>query len=224
MSDRSYEQRLPFLLENPYPFRLAGIVLTVLGVTEIARLLYCLETGLEYGSIAYLILIPGLILLTGSAKAAWCIRWVCLFVAITALVLVLLTPFWMPLHQLITDYQSAPAVMLAYIGYTLARIALLLWVYLKLDSRDALRRYQEVSMSVRMPITAIQAGMMCGIALCWSLLLSEGEEGISTSGMQNRFEYGASYIILTNQGVDKSLFASPDRPRNTPDRDDADPD
>lgn len=136
--------------------RRVGITLVMVGVMDIAYMIYCIAHHLNYASsLNIFAVIAGIYLLRSNLRVANIIAWFAAFMVVGAIGGILfILPFCLPLGLLLTSIRENPIqdVLSIVIGTFL--IAYLIWVYLQLRTSQILQAQVAAGVKERKPWTA----------------------------------------------------------------------
>lgn len=112
-----------------------GTVLTVVGVFDIAVMIYCLANGISYSSSFNIFaVIAGIFLRKGSLRAASLVRWFSAFLFAALISLVVAWPFLQPLDLTLTQLRLKPVSFFFTLLFLVFLLSLLYWVIKELVS------------------------------------------------------------------------------------------
>jgi len=169
------------MTETPHLTQLkrVGAVLLAVGVLDIAYLIYCVATGINYSSSFNIFaVIAGALLVRGSLRAASAVRWFGTFMLAAIAATALAWPLIQPLDLTITQVRLAPLQALASLGFLAFLVALLGWVCTRLGSAEILAARSAAgrkSRDLRIPAVA-GVGLVLAMAALIPLPL-KGESG-----------------------------------------------
>jgi hypothetical protein len=143
--------------------RQAGLALILVGLYDVARLVYLVVTqqALFYTSFGMLLLIPGIPLFRGSLRAAWWTAFLAAIVLGAMLGYAAFLPVFFSPVILVPAFRSYPLVMGKGTALVLLQFAVTVWVFLKVTSlpvQAAAAREKEVRVR---PVY----GLLFGLAL-----------------------------------------------------------
>jgi hypothetical protein len=158
-------------------FKKIGIVLLVIGIIDLAVLLFCLAKGYYYSSnFNILAIFPGIFLIRSSVKTARFMRWLSLFGGILALGMYLIVLLSKPLDLILVQLKLNTYVTLIDFVMGVFLIGVLFWVYQQLSNAESLSALAAAGYKTGKPKSAIIAGLIIVIiAGVSSYLLLTGE-------------------------------------------------
>ena len=162
------------------PFRKAGIVLLIIGITDIGVMIYCIANKISYSSSFNIFaVIAGILLMKGGVKTARVIRWFSAFFVIAFIGMIFLFPITMPIQLLTTQIKLNPIGMLGLYAFSLIFIGVLIWVFMQLSTPAALAKLGQAGYKTGKPKSALYAAlgiMVLGGVLFALLFNSESAE------------------------------------------------
>jgi hypothetical protein len=106
-----------------------GAVLVVVGLIDIAAMIYCIANGISYSSsIGIFAVIAGFFLLRGSLRAASIVRWFAVFMLAGFLALVVAWPFMQPIGLTLTQVRLNSDFAIVVAALMALLLVLLFWV------------------------------------------------------------------------------------------------
>jgi hypothetical protein len=187
-----------------------GAVLVVVGLVDIAVMVYSIANRMSYSSSFNVIAVAaGIFLLRGSLRAASLIRWLAVLILACILAGQIVWPLLQPLDLTITQLRLAPAAFLPAIGVTTLAICLLLWVSWELGREPIQAAIANAGIKrrdMRIP-AATGAGLVlaAGIVLLAFLRTSDDSEHARVmaeqqAGANYHFNVRALNVFKSNQG------------------------
>ena len=106
-----------------------GGVLLVVGLVDIAVMIYCIAKGIPYSSSFNIFaVIAGVFLLRGSLRAASVVRWFAVFMLTAFFAFLIAWPFMQPLDLTLTQLRLNPGASVATVALMAFVLGLLFWV------------------------------------------------------------------------------------------------
>lgn len=106
-----------------------GTVLLVVGLVDIAVMIYCITNGISYSSSFNIFaVIAGVFLLRSSLRAASVVRWFAVFMFAAFVVLLIAWPFMQPLGLTLTQLRLNPGGSVVTVALMAFVLGLLFWV------------------------------------------------------------------------------------------------
>ena len=171
-----------------------GTVLLVVGLLDIAVMVYCIVQRISYSSSFNIFAaVAGVFLLRGSLKAASLVRWFAAFFLSCLVTLPFAWPFIQPIDLTHTEVRLEPLSAIAVLGLLSFIAALLVWLYRQLGSALVLQAQAEAGLKVRdmrIPM-ASGTGLVLLFAIALPLLLG-GESGTKAKAIAQQ-QLGAAY-------------------------------
>jgi hypothetical protein len=119
-------------MENHDPFttlKRVGVVVLVLGLIDIAVMVYCIVNGIAYSSgLNVLAVVAGIFLIRGSLRAASIIRWFAFFFAGAVIAALVALPFLQPVDLTLTEIRLNPVTSIASAIYLVIYLVLFFWI------------------------------------------------------------------------------------------------
>lgn len=171
-----------------------GLVLVVVGVLDIAYMIYCVSQGQSYSSSFNIFsVIAGIFLLRGNLKAVRFITWFSAFALTGFAGALLLFPFQKPLDLWATELRLHPVGTSASVLFGVAAVALLAWVYTQLRTPIVVEARMAAGQKAAPPklAFALGASLVLGLAIMVPLTLG-GESGVKAIEVA-KAKHGASY-------------------------------
>jgi hypothetical protein len=113
----------------------AGAVLLVVGLVDVALMVYAIATSVSYSSSFNLFaVIAGILLLRGSLRTASAVRQVCLFLVGVFISIAVLAPVVLPLGLLVVQVQTDPLALVGSLALFVCVLVMLLWLIRLLDA------------------------------------------------------------------------------------------
>ncbi len=173
-------------------FKKIGWVLLVLGIIDLAILIFCLFTERYYSSnFNVFAIVPGLFLLRGSVKTARILRWFSPFAVLIASGFFTITTISKPLDLILAQVMLNTFVTLVDFGALLIFVGVLIWVYRQLNSEESVLALSKAGYKTGRPLSAIIASLVIVI--------------IAGVG---------SYIVLTGETAEKAKRLAAERVGN----------
>ena len=109
-----------------------GSVLLVVGLIDIAVMIYCIANGISYSSSFNIFaVIAGIFLLRGSLRTASVVRWFAVFMLSGFVALLISWPFMQPLDLTLTQLRLNPGASVAAVALVAFVLSLLFWLKCK---------------------------------------------------------------------------------------------
>lgn len=106
-----------------------GTVLLVVGLVDIAVMIYCITNEISYSSSFNIFsVIAGVFLLRGSLRAASVVRWFAVFMFAALVALLIAWPFIQPLGLTLTQLRLNPGASVAAVALMAFVLSLLFWI------------------------------------------------------------------------------------------------
>ncbi|GGC66018.1 hypothetical protein [Undibacterium terreum] len=176
-----------------------GRVLVIIGVIDIAAMIYCIANGVSYASsLNIFALIAGIFLLRGSLRAASIVRWWIIFALPAMVVFSIVSPLSQPLGLTLVQMRLAPASYFGQLSLSIAVCALMFWVIRQLGrppvlaARLASGRPQR---DIRIPLALGTVIAIGGAGLV--VMLLGGQSAAHASSLVAE-QMGAHYRYYTN--------------------------
>lgn len=155
----------------------AGMVLMVVGVIDIAVMIYVVANGNAYSSSLNLFaLIAGIFLWRGSLRAASVVRWLAWSTLPAMLLMTIATPGLQPWNLTLTELRLFPGTMLMAAALTIGQCALIAWLVRELGRGELLAARVAAGRplrNMRIPFGLGVAGSLAGLFMIAHLLSGE---------------------------------------------------
>ncbi len=163
--------------------RRAGIVLVVIGLIDIAVMIYCIVSNASYSSsFNVFAVIAGVFLIQGSLKAASIIRWLSALMLSGFLLMSVVYPFIQPFGLTLTQIKINPIGFFSSIILGILVICLLIWLVRELGKESVVEARRAAGRKIRnIKIPFILGGLMAIIAGVSLILMLNGESGKKAS-------------------------------------------
>ncbi len=187
----------------------AGAVLVLVGLVDIAVMIYCIANGISYSSSFNIFaVVAGVFLIRGSLRAASIVRWFAVFMLSTFVSLLLAWPLLQPLGLTLTQIKFHPIPSAVTAALMAGILALLFWLAKVLGSEPVQAARAEQGRKLRkMWIPAgIGVGMVAVLGISLTLLLGGESAEHATSiarqqvGEGYQFYVGTLNVVHTQQG------------------------
>ena len=186
------------------PFKKAGIVLLIVGIIDIAFMVYAIANKVSYSSSFNIFaVIVGILLLRGSARTARVVRWFSIFLTVAFVGVLIVVPLATPLDLLVTQWKLHTAQSLGSIVFGLAAIGLIIWVYRQLSTSESLGVLSEAGFRTGRPTSAYIAGsVLLALAAGLSIGFLNGEtarkaEALAEEQLGPRYSYHVSSMSMS---------------------------
>ena len=180
----------------------AGAVLLVVGLIDVAVMIYCIINSVSYSSSFNIFAVAaGIFLLRGNLRAASIVRWIAVFMFSAFSGLLLVWPFMQPIDLTLTQARLSPLASAASLALMAFVLALLLWLYRELGRAPILEARVAAGRKVRdMRIpAAVGAGCVVAIAIFLTVLLG-GETAAKAKALaQQQLGTGYNYHVSSLQ-------------------------
>jgi len=149
-----------------------GVVLIVVGLLDIAFMVYCIANRLSYSSsFNVFAVIAGVFLLRGSLKTASLVRWFAVFMLVGCVSLLVIALFIAPFGLIRVWIGLRPLSAVSVLGLPSLLIALLYWLVKELGSPAVLAAIAQNGVKQRNPriaaIVGLGLGVVAGVAIWW---------------------------------------------------------
>jgi hypothetical protein len=155
--------------------RRSGWALIVVGLLDIASMIYSISRGIAYSSsLNIFAVVAGFFLLRGSLVAAGAVRWFAVLLLSSACSLLLVWPFMQPVGLTVAQLRLSPLLAAASAAFGLALLAFLYWTQRQLGSPAVLAAHAAAHRSIasmRIPV-ALGAGLVILLAFIVPSLLA----------------------------------------------------
>ncbi len=149
-----------------------GRVLVVIGIADIAAMIYCLLHHIDYGSAFNIFaVIAGILLVKGSLRTAAYVRWVALLMLTVAIGFVLAVPFLQPIGLTAAEIRLNPGRSGAVIAAIAFTLALLYWIAQALNRPPVLAAASSAGVSRLNARTPVSIGATLIALMLVSILL-----------------------------------------------------
>lgn len=172
----------------------AGTVLIVVGLLDIAVMVYCIVQRISYSSsLNIFAVVAGLFLLRGSLRAASLVRWFAVFLLSCLFTLLFVWPFVQPIDLTLTEVRLNPLSAIASLGILILVTALLVWLCLQLGNALVLQAQATAGLKVRDMRVPVASGSGLVLLLAISLPLLLGGESATKAKSIAEQQLGSSY-------------------------------
>jgi hypothetical protein len=146
--------------------RLAGLVLVIAGLVDIAALAYSLSQGTDYpAGWGLFALASGALVFRGSLLAAFVVRWVACLALAASMALLLGMPMMQPFSLTFTQLRLNQGPTLDTVAITTAVLALLAWLVWQLGRAPIRAARQSAGLPQRSMLVPVLAGVAMVIVL-----------------------------------------------------------
>lgn len=112
----------------PFLKRVGGVLLVV-GLIDIAAMIYCIANRMSYSSSFNIFaVVAGILLIRGSLRTASIVRWFALFMLSAFVALLVVLPFMQPASLMLTQLRLSPGTSFAIAAVMVFVLSLLFWV------------------------------------------------------------------------------------------------
>lgn len=187
-----------------------GAILLVVGLIDIAVMIYCIANRISYSSSFNIFaVVSGIFLLRGSLRAASIVRWFSVFMLAAFVSLLIAWPFMQPFSLTLTQLRLNPGTSFAAFAFVVFVLGLLIWLTRELGrepimaARASAGRKQR---DMRIPAAA-GLGLVIVIGIFMALLLGGDSANRAKSmaeqqvGPGYRFHVSSLNIAKNNQGT-----------------------
>lgn len=141
-----------------------GVVLTAVGVLDIAYMVYCITHGRGYSSSFNILAVAaGLFLWRGNLAAARVVEWLTAFLLAGFLTVFLTFPFLRPLDLWAAEFQADPVGLPVSLVVGAALLVLLFWVYRRLREAPVLQARTQAGQRAAPPRLAFAVGIVLAL-------------------------------------------------------------
>jgi hypothetical protein len=192
----------------------AGIVLIIIGVLDIAYMIWCVRNGHSYSSSFNIFaVIGGVFLVRGSLKAA---RWISMLLSFAlgaSLCAVVAIPFMLPLGYWLAVFRNDGIGATLGVLFAVGMVVLLYWLRRELQSPEVVRAQVEAGVPRAKIVQPIVAGIVLVVAVVvfLTLLLRGGtaREAIRRAEQQfgGNYHYVVTNLQIQSNMRERSVFA-----------------
>lgn len=187
-----------------------GAVLLVVGLIDIAIMIYCIANRISYSSSFNIFaVIAGIFLLRGNLRAASIVRWLSVFMASTFVALLIAWPFMQPVTLTLTQLRLNPGASFATFAFMAFVLGLLIWLTRELGREQVMAARASAGRKqrdMRIPAAA-GVGLVIVVGIFMALLLG-GETADRAKSMAEqqigpgfRLHVSSLNIAKNNQGT-----------------------
>lgn len=188
----------------------AGLVLVVIGAIDIAVMIYCIASGINYSSSFNIFaVVAGVFLLRSSLRAASAVRWLAVFMLAALAATILAWPFMQPFDLTLTHVRLAPGQAVRAFAFFAFAIGLLGWLNRQLGTQEILAARAAAGRKVR--DLRVPAALGFGLVLLMTAIVPlflEGDTGVKAKGIAEQ-QLGGDYkyhvsslrVAKTSQGT-----------------------
>jgi hypothetical protein len=187
-----------------------GTLLLVIGLIDIAVMIYCIANRISYSSSFNVFAIgAGFFLLRGSLRAASIVRWFAVFMLAAFVASLIAWSFMQPFALTLTQFRLNPGKSFATFAFMAFLLGLLVWLIKELGREPVLVAHTSAGMKqrdMRIPV-AIGVGLVIAMGIFMALLLG-GESADRAKSMAEqqvgsgfRFHVSSLNIAKSNQGT-----------------------
>jgi len=187
-----------------------GAVLLVVGLIDIAVMIYCITNRISYSSSFNIFaVIAGIFLLRGSLRAASIVRWFAVFMLAAFVALLIAWPFMQPFALTLTQIRLNPGTSFATFAFMAFVLGLLVWLIRELGREPVMVARANTERKQRDMRIPAAAGVGLVIAMCIFLVLFLGGESAGRAKSMAEQQVGPGYrlhvsslnIAKNNQGT-----------------------
>jgi hypothetical protein len=194
--------------------REVGLVVLIIGVADIAFMIYCIMNRLNYSSTLNIFaVVAGIFLMRGSLVATRIVTWFAAFLLAVFLAVLLVQLPLQPLDLLLTEIRLNPTNSLLIGGYGLVLLAALGWVYWRLRSAEVVEARVAAGYSPSPPRSAFVLGfaLAAGLGIAFHFVMG-GESAakaiqIAASQTGPGYKYYVSSMHSSNSTVHAGVLA-----------------
>jgi hypothetical protein len=190
--------------------RKTGSVLLIVGLIDIAVMIYCVVNRIAYSSSFNIFaVVAGVFLFRGSVRAASAVRWFSVFLLAAMLSLMLAWPFVQPIDLTLTEIRLSPRGSAVSVVLLLGVAALLLWLQQQLGRAPVLAAHAALGRKARDMRVPAAGGVALVVLLTGALsLLLQGDSAAKAKsiaqqqvGAEFRYHVSSLSIAKNNQGT-----------------------
>jgi len=194
-------------LDNP--FKKAGLILLIVGILDIAIMIYCIINQIPYASSFNIFaLIAGILLIKSSVKTARIIRWLSIFLVITLIGIFLISTILTPFDLFVTQIKLNPIDVLSSYAFSFFLLTALVWVYFLLSTPQSLEKLNQAGYKIGKPMSALYSAIASiiffGTLTGWLLHGEAADKAIAMAqnqlGLSYKY-YVSSLSITGNNGT-----------------------
>ncbi len=185
--------------EHTAILRKTGWALIVVGLLDIATMIYFVSRGMAYSSSLNIFAVAaGIFLLRGNLLAASAVRWFVVFLLASACSLLIVWPFMQPIGLTVTQIRlGGPLLAAASAAFTLALLAFLYWTQRQLGLPAVLAAHTAAHRKVRrmgIPV-ALGVGLVVLLAAIVPSLLGGSSGSKAKSLAEHQLGVGYQYHV-----------------------------
>lgn len=199
-----------------------GTVLIVVGLLDVALMVYCILNRIEYASsFNVFAVIAGILLMRGSLRTASVVRWYSVFMFSAFAALLIAWPLMQPIDLTVTQLRLSPLLAIELLVFVAFAFPLLFWLYRELGKAPVLAAQVAAGRKVKNMRLPAAVGVGLVAATCVSLTIMVGSESASKARVIAEQQLGSTYryhvtslsIAWSNRGtlVSGSVTAWNDR-------------
>lgn len=196
--------------QHTFILKRVGAVLLIVGLIDIAVMIYCIANSISYSSSFNIFAIgAGFFLLRGSLRAASIVRWFAVFMLASFVASLIAWPFMQPFALTLTQFRLNPDKSFATFAFMAFVLGLLVWLTRELGREPVLVARASAGMKqrdMRIPV-AVGVGLVIVMGIFMALLLG-GESADRAKSMAEqqvgpgyRFHVNSLHIAKNNQGT-----------------------
>ncbi|KPZ70462.1 hypothetical protein AN944_02210 [Shewanella sp. P1-14-1] len=145
--------------ENIHPFKKAAALLLLLGLIDIAVMIFCIINQTNYvSSFTIFGVISGVLLLRGSLKTVQTLRWLSIFISVLIVGILFDTLFTTPPALFIALMKFSPLTVIGPICVAALLVAVFIWIYCQLSSQESLQLLVKANYKTTQPKSAYLLG------------------------------------------------------------------
>lgn len=174
--------------------RKVGFALIVIGLIDIAFMVYCISQGYSYSSSFNIFaVIAGVFLVRGGLKTARLVAWFSAFMLTGFIGIMLVFPLLKPLDLWAVELKLSPITSIISIVIGPAVIVFLFWVYRSLRSAPVTNAQLAAGINTSTPKLALVGGTAIVVFLCGMMYsMIGGENGKKAKEIAEK-QYGNEY-------------------------------
>lgn len=198
----------------------AGWVMVIIGLADIAIMIYCIATMQEYSSsLNIFAVIVGIFLLRGSLKAARIISWLAAAAIASVGADLILVPLLLPFDLIVTYTRLNPTDTTISTVLSLVVLLIPLWLYRELTSQPVLKAMDQAGIKrntlLTSPTTGFLAGALVAVHFFFFFSLSSFTGGATAEEAKKRaadrvgegYKFHVSSMNISSSGSSKWVHA-----------------
>jgi hypothetical protein len=187
-----------------------GAVLLVVGLIDIAVMIYCIANRISYSSSFNIFAVAGgIFLLRGSLRAASIIRWIAVFMLAAFVAFLIAWPFMQPFALTLAQIHLNPGALIATFAFMALLLGLLVWLIRELGREPVMTARSHAGRKQRDLRIPAAGGVVSVIAMGVFMALLLGGESADRAKFLAKQQVGPDYrvhvsslnIAKNNQGT-----------------------